>query len=358
MNKILMVDYYGASSLDGKAVGHSPKVAKEYRCLFPEEVQVDAALSPCIAGEVSDAGFQNIHILRYNIVEADYQKLFKRILDKIKILSNIHQAFQLKGYDIIWFYRVDFFLFFYCIFRLKKKRPIKVCLVYHLDFNHGIMGKIFNVVYRKGIKKFDGVIFSQKNMKIPHENTFYMPDYYYDKNEYIKYHKMLKGDRVVCLGAMNPYKKLEELIESFNISGYPLEIVGYFFDKDRFEKIKSMSKDNIIVSDRILSKDDYYTKLATAKFTILPYDMKQYHNRTSGILIESIFLNVIPIAPNELLEVNQVCGIGYQDLKEVTVNILEKKYDDILLQNYRKVKNEHNSNRVKSEFIKWFFKMH
>ena len=46
MSRILMVDYYGACDRQGKAVGHSPKAAREYRTLFSEKDEVDLAVSP------------------------------------------------------------------------------------------------------------------------------------------------------------------------------------------------------------------------------------------------------------------------------------------------------------------------
>ena len=121
MSKILMVDYYGACDRQGKAVGHSPKVAKEYRTLFSEKDKIDLAVSPCIAAEVEDAGFGRIYRLPYNIVEADYDKISKRILDKVRILQNIHRVRQIRGYDLVWYYRVDFFLMLYMLFSGKRK---------------------------------------------------------------------------------------------------------------------------------------------------------------------------------------------------------------------------------------------
>ena len=60
-----MVDYYGACDRQGKAVGHSPKAAREYRTLFSEKDEVDLAVSPCIAAEEEDAGGQIPDIEEY-----------------------------------------------------------------------------------------------------------------------------------------------------------------------------------------------------------------------------------------------------------------------------------------------------
>ena len=59
------------------------------------------------------------------------------------------------------------------------------------------------------------------------------------------------------------------------------------------------------------------TILSESKYCILPYDMGQYKNRTSGVLLESIYCGVIPIVPNVLLKQNMLPGLGYKNLTEV-----------------------------------------
>lgn len=347
-----MVDYYGACDRQGKAVGHSPKVAREYRTLFPEKDDIDLAVSPCIAAEVKDAGFGCIYSLPYNIVEADYNRISKRIVDKFRILRNIHQVSQIRGYDVVWFYRVDFFLMLYMIFA-GRRRGRQICLVYQMGGGTGAIGKLLELVYRKGIRKFDGVIYTQPGMKISAEHSFYMPDYWYSKKKYDKYASLPKEEKAVCLGAMNPYKKLEELVDAFNRSGYPLEIAGYFFDKDRLQRLKSRARENIHIEDRILSEEEYYKKLGTAVYSVLPYDMVQYENRTSGILLESVFLGAVPVAPAALLETNGMTGIGYCSMDEVFDKIKKCPLKDILDENRRKILNNHDEKKIKTGFEEW-----
>lgn len=352
MKKILMVDYYGACDKEGRATGHSPKVAKEYREFFSEEDQVDIAASPCIAEAVKKAGFQNIYKLPYDIFFTDYNKLSKRILDKFKILFNIYQVFQITGYDIIWFYRTDFFFFLYMIFTRKAKCK-RICLVYQIGGGKGIVEKIIGWVYNKGVQKFDGVIYTQEKMKIPAEYKFYMPDYLYEKIKYDRYVPLYKEKKAVCLGTMSPYKKLEELVDVFNECGYPLEIIGYFFDKERATRLRKKAKENISIEDCILNEEDYYKKLGSASYAILPYDMEQYKNRTSGILLECAFLGVVPVAPDSLLKANSLPGIGYTSVHEISEIIssnidLGKIYDD-----QKQVRLNFDAHHIRDEFNKW-----
>lgn len=352
MKKILMVDYYGACDKEGRATGHSPKVAKEYREFFSEEDQVDIAASPCIAEAVRNAGFKNIYKLPYDIISVDYNKLSKRILDKFKILLNIYRAFQITGYDIVWFYRTDFFFFLSMLFTGKAKYK-RICLVYQMGGGQGVMGKIFRWVYDRGIQRFDGVIYTQEKMKIPTERKFYMPDYLYEKTKYDRYMSLHKERKAVCLGSMNPYKKLEELVDVFNECGYPLEIAGYFFDKERVIRLKKKAKKNISIEDCILSEEDYYKKLGSADYAILPYDMEQYQNRTSGILLECAFLGVVPVAPDSLLKENALPGIGYTSIYEISEKIssnmdLGKIYDA-----QKKVRFNFDARHIRDDFNKW-----
>ena len=63
--------------------------------------------------------------------------------------------------------------------------------------------------------------------------------------------------------------------------------------------------------------------IAESKYTLLPYKLERYENATSGILLESIFLKSIPIAPKWLLENNNISGIGYDNLDDLPKSINE-----------------------------------
>ena len=152
---------------------------------------------------------------------------------------------------------------------------------------------------------------------------------------------------------MNPYKKLEELVEVFNDLDYPLEIAGYFFDRDRAARLKQRVKDNIFIDDRILDDVEYYEKLGSARYAVLPYDMEQYKNRTSGILLECAFLGVVPIAPHELLKENGLKGIGYTSIEEIGEKIFQSNILEILEKNREKVERDFDEDLIRSRFIEW-----
>lgn len=350
--RILLADYYGVCDKNGKAIGHSPKVIKEYSDLLKEQYLVSAAVSPCIAAEIDINDYEDIYNLRYDVVEADYEKISKRILDKYKILYNIHQVFRYGKEKNIFFYRVDFFFMLYLLFMGKSKNK-RIALIYQLGFGNGIVERLTKQLYRQALKKLDGVIYTQKNMNIRGVDCFYMPDYLYFEEKYKKYKQSDKKEKVVCLGAMNPYKKLEELVNVFNELGYKLEIIGYFFDKDRFNNLCKNANKNITVIDSILDEEEYYAKMSEAKYAIMPYDMRQYTNRTSGVLIESAFLDTIPIAPEELLNNNGITGVGYDELSDLKDIKWQSNEDNYLHSNREVVKKYYDEKKIRRELIQW-----
>lgn len=337
MQKVLLIDYYGMCDRDGKALGHSPKVLEEYRELIGDEYDVGVAASPCLI-EGAKGRFCDKYVLKYNIYSENEMSVGKRIKDKFMLLSNINQVLRISGYDIFWFYKTDFFLFFFLCFknlRNKKKHTKFMAQIYQADFGQGRLGSVLNWFYQKGMQKLDGITYAQKEMEGLHPNMLYFPDYYYEENLYKRYAQMKKTEKAVCLGTMNTYKKLDELIDAFQRNGYSLEIRGFFYDKSYYERLSHKLAPNIILEDTILTEEEYYEALAGAKYTVLPYDMKQYKCRTSGVLIESLFVNTIAIAPEQLLRENQIEGIGYQSIEELSdPSVFKQEY--VLHNNERK----------------------
>lgn len=316
MKKILLIDYYGICDKNGQAIGHSPKVLAEYGNLLKGEYEISAAVSPCLYQGISGE-FHKKYQLKYDICSENATSIDKRIKDKLKLFLNIKQVLKIDGYDIYWFYKTDFFLFFFfCFINVKKRKKI-VAQIYQASFGNGKLQSILDWFYKKGMKKFNGITYAQKEMNGLHPNMLYFPDYYYDSNKYRNYESLEKKEKAVCLGTMNPYKKLNDLIDAFNQNGYQLEIKGHFYDKNFYRNLCNKINHNIVMEDKILTEEEYYRTLAEAKYAILPYDMEQYQCRTSGVLIESLFLNTTAIAPEQLLQENHIKGIGYKNIEEL-----------------------------------------
>ena len=325
MKKILLIDYYGTCDENGQAIGHSPKVLKEYGDLLKGGYVRSVAASPCLINEVvgdQTQDFHRIYSLKYNITTSNTTSFGKRVKDKFKLFYNLHQVFQIKDQDILWFYRTDFFLaLYFCLFisgkRTKKKYPKIVVLLYQNSFGENVLGRILNHIYYAGFKKVDGIISTQEGFKDLGIPALYIPDYYYDARKYEKYQGIEKEDKVVCIGTMSPYKQIISLVKAFNRNGFPLEIRGYFYDIEQYRQALESKNDNIVIENAILTEEEYYYAIAGAKYAVLPYDMGQYQCRTSGVLQECVFLDTIAIAPEQLLQENHIKGIGYKNIEEL-----------------------------------------
>ena len=315
--KILLAEQWGSCDAQGKTIGHTSKVLNEYVDLLKDSFEINVIAHPNLLETADEGCFCSIKHLEYSICEEEKKTSVIRIKDKIKLFKNIHRIWKQKGYDIIWFFRGDFFLLMYALFHRKVGGTKYYCLMYHNQYGDGIIAKIVDFIYRHGIRRFDGMIYTQEKMNVPHNNTFYMPDYLYRPDKYCEFISKEKIDKVVCVGTMNRDKDLEGLVQAFNGNGYPLEIVGRFLEREHFEYLKSIAKENIQIQNVILTKEEYNCKLGEAKYSIIPYKMSAYSGRTSGVLQESMFLQAIPIAPKQLLEDNNIPGIGYDKLDEL-----------------------------------------
>lgn len=313
--ELFMCNYYGMCDENGKSVGHTVKVTKEYSDLLAEFYELKLFASPSIVNEIEKSFFSECVKLRYDI-STHGNNILKRIRDKFKILFNMNQVLRRPGR--FFFYQVDFFFFFYIYFLFRKHPQKKVyCLIYHQDFTGGRFESILKNIYHRALKKIDGIIYTQKSSRIEHYNTLWMPDFLYDKDIYGKYLGMEKLLRCVCVGTMNRYRQLEELVDVFSEMEMQLVIVGRFDDKLRYQKLLNRKSENIEIRDENISYSEYLELLGTSRYSILPYDMNQYVNRTSGVLLESIYVGCIPIAPKELLEQNTLPGCGYENIRDI-----------------------------------------
>jgi len=350
--KITMCNYYGMCDSNSNVMGHTCKVTKEYFELLSKRYTVSLTASPCIIDALNAEGFQSIRKLSYNIRIDEPFTIKKRILDKIKLLKNLQECFQKEEDRVLFFYQVDFFFFFYVSLFYRRHSKKIYCLIFHQDFTGGPLEKILGRFYKKALKKIDGILYTQKGHPVIHPSVSWMPDYLYTEKRYGKYQRINKQEKAVCLGTMNRYKCLEELVEVFSKTGYPLEITGRFDSTERYERLKRKAaennamKNNITIENRLLTEEEYYEILGSAKFSLLPYDMAQYQNRTSGVLLESLYVGSIPIAPSVLLEQNELPGIGYEALSELGDMALEAISDDIIEDERRSVLEEFGEGRA------------
>lgn len=340
--KIIVVDYIGNSNEEGIPIGHPIKVVDEYINLINKDLFDTKVICPS-----NYEGIMNNKIdktLDYYINLSSNKKINDKIKDFIKKYKNIKKSVQeADKEDIIWFINVDFVLFVYLTLSNKKKLNNTMLNLYMYKYSFGSFKTIKNYFIEKSVKKAKLILKTNPRLKFPtNSEVIYIPDYYYRRDQYDKYIKPDKKEEVVCLGTMNNDKMIEEVIDIFKDKNIKVKIMGHFFDKERYMKIKNNISSNIILEDRYIEKDEYYRIMGESKYAILPYREDVYMERTSGVLIESMFLNTIPIGNEKILKFNNVKGIGYSkisdlksvDLSDSDVSTILEKNRKIVFENY------------------------
>lgn len=332
MNQIILADYIGHSDSSGKPMGHPIKVINEtfelIKSVFYVRIAVSETHIPSIQGNEIE-----IIKLKYHVCVFSTQKLS----NLIKKWANLNRIFHNQGNSIIWFVNVDFSLFLYLY--LKKEKKVWINLCYNpLKNVSGWREKLIKAVLEDAEK----VILTNRNFvkEIP-GTKIYIPDYYYNTALYDKFQKTEKQKQMVCLGTMGKEKKLEALILAMKNCPTSLIVCGNFkHDEERYQNLQKLSEGQIYLENKFIANDEYYSLIAKSQYVVLPYDMDLYDERTSGILLEAVFLHSVPIAPQKLLEYNGIIGIGYQNIDEIPSLLGDEKRElEIIKSNNELLKN-------------------
>lgn len=321
MKKIVLADYIGNCDEDGKPIGHPVKVLCEYGKLLENDFQVDYILPMNMQGELE---VQNVRYLPY-FLNPNVQSSSKKLINVLKKMWNLIKVFRMSKREKIWFCNIDFYLFFY-LFLFGKKDSYVICTMYRQNFGgDGSFGKIKDYVLKKALSKIDLIICSNENLQFPDNRCLFVPDYFYLPEKYEKYLAEEKEDKIVCLGTMGQNKCLKSMLDAFKNIEIKLEVCGKFSDVEQYEQLKMYESQYISINNKYLTEEEYLVRLGKARYCILPYNMALYNERTSGVILEAIFLNTIPITDKRLLIYNKLPGIGYQDFNEIGSLIGSKK---------------------------------
>jgi len=339
--KITMIDYQGRHDLSGKAIGHSVKVLQEYYNELKEIFRFEIFVPQVIKKEVKIGKSDNIVILHEAILMKRNVSLFEKVVNKKKMFDNIYYSIKHASSDVLWFYNVEFYFYLFITFWLHMDKHL-VCTVCKTNYGNEKYGKLKQFIFEKAQKKISLILKSDNSFEIKNCESIFVPDYFYEE-KYVKYSEVEKKEKVVCLGTMNSGKMLEEIVNIFNENRYPLEICGCFYDESRYVNLKRKANQNIIIENRYLCEEEYYDKLASAKYVILPYSEKTYLYQTSGILQESLFVGSIPITYDSILKKNGIPGVGIEEFNELAnysfdddICIYREKIQRILYEKYEK----------------------
>lgn len=313
MKNITIAEYLNYLDTNGKPTGHGKKVFEEAYELLNGKYKIQC---------VSSTEYVAKQMVHHEIIPAIKQGSGK--LNQ-KIFSNIRSVLKISRADTIWFTNTEWRLLAYLAFAPKGKRIIITMYRNTIDDIASGNGKAKNIklfFMRRGLKRTDLVVVTNPNLKISNKQ-FYMPDYYYCAEQYDKYRKAKKVERVLCVGAMRKSKDLKGVVSHFSETDIPVLIVGGFSDKDEYTSLLGMKGDNIDIQDRRLNDDEYYQLIAESKYVIMPYVMSDYKNATSGILQECVFVGSVPIAPSDLLHFNAISGVGYEMIPDLPKSMKE-----------------------------------
>ena len=358
MSKISMVEYQGRCDVKGKAIGHAPKVLKEYYNFISKDNEVKVYAPQVIIdsfeGDAGGSAKPVISSLSEHIVMTSGKSFFKRLKEKAGMFKNIKAALKNNDSDYIWFFNVEYYLMLYIFLHKKSKNKI-ICTFFLDGYHNGFVGKVKQWVFEKAQKKIDLIIATGPNLKFKNCKTLYIPDYYYIPEKYDQVRSKAKEDKAVCLGTMNNGKKLEDMVEAFNSTGYPLYIAGRFFDKDRFMRLTEMAEDNIKIEDKYLSDEEYLDILSSARFTVLPYNPSQYNRQTSGVMQEAVFTDSIVVTFKDILDGNSVPGLGFSSWDQLTGDMLREFPSEKVYAEYEDLrKNVFSREKVEESYSKVF----
>lgn len=347
MKKVAMIEYQGRVDENDKALGHGPKVLNEYFDFIKEYCQVSVYAPREVLNEFnSRREAVAVKILPEKIVMGQDKSIFVKIKNKFGMFKNIRLALNNTDAETVWFFNTEYYLFLY-LFLHKRINKKVVCTMFLDGYHGGFVAKVKQFIFEKAQKKIDLIISTGNQLKFKNCDYKYVPDYYYDKDKYIKTDVNAKKQEAVCLGTMGKGKMLKEMIEAFNRSGYPLTIAGRFYDKDQYNELTKMANDNITIVDRYLTDEEYTKMLSEAKYTILPYGKDKYNRQTSGVMQEAMFLNTIPVSYNAVLDGNLVPGIGFEEWEELDLyKVTDSKTDEIIKEYERMKENEYSKSSV------------
>lgn len=172
---------------------------------------------------------------------------------------------------------------------------------------------------KKGLNRLDLCITTNPTCTQGKKSVF-LPDYFRTEAEKELY-DVPKSDQVASVGLITTGKNVTSVMKLFtkNDIGIPLVVKGrirnHCLTPAQVAHMNRSGKVN--VTDCYLRDDEYWKLLAESKFVIVNCNTKIYGNRTSGVLLDSIFVGCIPIAPVEILENNRIKGIGYTNIRQI-----------------------------------------
>ena len=334
--RIAMVDFWTVSDSDGKPLGHGAKVGNEYFDYLKDNFAITHYVNNCIKPFITNSD----KVAFKASISDGYNKL-RRVLGNFICIK---EAYDKE--ETIWFYVPDIYLFVFILLLRKGKRKIAVNVYEEYQTN-----KIKKWIFYIALKKIDLIFVTNVELNRSILRGVYIPDYAYNEDKYGRYRKLKKKNRVICVGTMNEKKLIREAVSVFSQNEYPLYIVGQFTSKETYEYLLSVKTNNVVIENRYVDSEEYYTLLGSSKYCLVPYDSDFYKKRTSGVIQESLFCDSIPVSNKDILDFAGVPGIGYDNIIELEKFDFNTEQDDEIYMMYDEIRKKTYSNSIIKEKV-------
>lgn len=284
--KLLLIDIASLNK-NGKLYGHGLNVAKNYT-----EVLKNYFDCYVVGGKVYKEYFQQYIRLPFSF--SFHENGF---IKNIKGLTNVLVSLLLKA-DIY-------------IFQSQYNIPILACLkffpflvknkkIYLIMYNDPINNPIYPTE-KKWFMSAQDRIYGIITCNVEWTNSLNckvinLPDYL-PENNYIEKKQSHQYDFAV-LGTISEWKNCEMVIEAINKTDYTCLIAGNFEDKERKDKMCEIAGERVTILDEYLSTEKYFDLFSKTSCIVLPYNKEYYNNKSSGVVLESLYRKIPVIAPN------------------------------------------------------------
>lgn len=317
---ISLIDVMSTIDDRGEPVGHGLKVLRDFPKLFAQKTQI-------MAGKeyVGELGKGTILPCR------NCSGVHKGV--GWKVLCNYFISLVIaRGSFLVYTIMPEPLLWGIALFKGKRKIIAVTYEHWGLYIQNNLAGRpIRKALVERGLSRLDGCIVTNTLYK-PKAPYIRIPDYYIT-DEMIRYPQEGVREGCVCLGEMRYGKDVVGLAQVMGKTDIPLLIAGAFQNRELYLRVKSVRADNIKVENRNLPYGNYLEYLSRYRYVVLPYDAEYYDGRTSGVLLEGIFMGAIPVAPLRLLEQNGIQGLGYQNITEIPELIRRYETGEIAVDN-------------------------
>ena len=352
MDSITIVDYIGNCDDNGVPTGHVVKTINEAVEMLRDNFEVNLAIASNYRKYVPTN--LSIYPLSYDARPSTQDSIFKKLSILRKRITAIRKIIAQN--NKIWFLNTDFWLYV-AIVSCKIRTNQEIYITNYLDFyNKGSFGKdLKNTIYRRACKKVKCVFTTDPSIVL--KNHIFIPDYWYDRSKYELYKAEVKVKAVYICGGINPGKDIEGTINAFNRNNQQLVVCGNFSSDEILQQSRRTANDNIKISHGRMTDEEYYRNLGRYEYVLLPYKKENYENRSSGVILEALFLGAIVIAPNFLLNHLGIAGIGYDlideldslDLNRVNASLLQE-----IKENNQRILDEYSYEKIRAKYLDAF----